>query len=204
MTAEEDKQLKVHWDEVFSAAKKQFPDLRPGYVRASEDGSATVEINGSIAGQIYERNINSIVLSKLTLKPLFKFDVRKGTFSDKFYSVQEALHFGDFGGLTLKILYTLLGLISAFLSISGFVVYLYRTEKKEQRKISPLKTTFVYCLILILVLSIIAMISMFVGYKQAATIAAYFVNGSLIAFIVYGVAQYIFRKRNPATKIVKT
>jgi uncharacterized iron-regulated membrane protein len=193
----DDAKIPVHWEQVFKTVKQEFPDLKPGYLRASEDGTATIEIHGSIEGQIYEKNINSIVLAKTSYKPLFKCDIRQRSFRDKFYSVQEALHFGDFGGLGLKILYTVLGLTSAFLSISGFVVYLYRTEKKEKRKISALKTTFLYSVLILLTLIIIAMISMFIGYRQAATVAAMIVNGSLILWIIYAFINYMIKKMKP-------
>jgi len=171
----------------------------PGYVRASEDGSATIEIHGSIAGQIYERNINALILSKKNLRPVFKFDIRNASFRDRFYSIQEALHFGDFGGLGLKILYTLLGLTSAFLSISGFVVYLYRTDKKKLRKLSPLKTTFVYSMLVLLVLALIAAISMLIGYRQAALLARWIVNLSLFGYIIYATANYFIKRKKTKT-----
>jgi uncharacterized iron-regulated membrane protein len=197
MDKKADAQTTVHWDQVFKVAKHEFPDLKPGYIRASEDGTATIEVHGSIEGQIYEKNINSIVLSKTSYKPLFKCDIRETSFRDKFYSVQEALHFGDFGGMGLKILYTVLGLTSAFLSISGFVVYLYRTEKKEKRKISPVKTTFIYSALILLILIIIALISMLIGYRQAATVAAVIINGGLIIWIVYAIINYAVKKMKP-------
>lgn len=197
MDKKADAQTAVQWDQVFKVAKHEFPDLKPGYVRASEDGTATIEVHGSIEGQIYEKNINSIVLSKTSYKPLFKCDIRERSFRDKFYSVQEALHFGDFGGMGLKILYTVLGLTSAFLSISGFVVYLYRTEKKEKRKISPVKTTFIYSALILLILIIIALISMFIGYRQAATVAAVIINGGLIIWILYAIVNYTVKKMKP-------
>jgi uncharacterized iron-regulated membrane protein len=190
----EDAGTTVHWDQVFKAVKQEFPDLNPGYMRASEDGTGTIEVHGSVDGQIYEKNINSLVLSKATYQPVYKCDLRERSFRDKFYSVQEALHFGDFGGLGLKILYTLLGLASAFLSISGFIVYLYRTDKKEKRKVSPLKTTFIYSLIILFLLIVIALISMFIGYAQASFVAGILVNGTLIVWIVYLIVRSIRRK----------
>jgi uncharacterized iron-regulated membrane protein len=202
MDKKEDAAIAVHWDTAFKVAKQEFPDLRPGYVRASEDGTATIEIHGSVDGQIYERNINSLVISKTTYKPLFKCDIRRASFRDKFYSVQEALHFGDFGGLGLKILYAVLGLTSAFLSISGFIVYLYRTDKKKKRAISPLKITFIYSILILLILIIIAMISMLIGYRQASFIAAIIVNGTLAIFIIYAIINYILKKRKPKASII--
>ncbi len=190
----DDAKIAVQWSEVFKTAQMAFPDLKPGYVRASEDGTSTIEVHGSIAGQVYEKNINSIVMAKNTYKPLYKCDIRTRSFRDKFYSIQEALHFGDYGGLGLKILYTILGLVSSFLSISGFVVYLYRTDKKEKRKMSPIKITVIYCLGVLLLLAVIALISMFIGYQIAAVIAAVIINGLLIGFIGYALINYI-RKR---------
>ena len=201
MDKKEDAKITVHWHEVFKSVKQEFPDLKPGYMRASEDGTATIAVHGSIDGQIYERNINALILSKTSYKPLFKFDIRQSTFTDKFYSVQEALHFGDFGGLGLKILYAVLGLASAFLSISGFVVYLYRTNKKEKRSISPLKTTFIYAVLILLILVLIAMISLFIGYRQAAFIAAIIVNGTLFAFIIYAIVSYLRRTKKVKANI---
>ncbi|SMD08236.1 PepSY-associated TM helix domain-containing protein [Pedobacter africanus] len=194
MDKKEDAGMVVHWDEVFKAVKQHFPELKPGYMRASEDGSATIEVHGSIEAQIYERNINALVLSKKSYQPLHKFEVAKAAFADKLYAVQEALHFGDFGGLGLKILYAVLGLTSGFLSVSGFVVYLYRTDKKKKRTISPLKTTFIYTVLILLVLIVIALISMFIGYRHAAFVAAIIVDGTLAGFIIYAIVRAILRK----------
>src|SRR5690606_25865973 len=110
---------------------------------------------------------------------------------------------GDFGGLGLKIIYAILGLISAFLSISGFVVYLCRTDKKEKRPISPLKTTFIYTMVILLVLISIALISMFIGYRQAATVAAYIINGGLIIFLLYSIWKYVFDKKAVKTNFTQ-
>lgn len=190
-----DTQTAVHWNEVFRILKQEFPELKPNYIRVSEDGTAVVEIHGSIDGQIYETNANALVISKLNYKPLYKYDVRTGTFGEKLFSVQEALHYGDFGGLGLKILYSILGLISAFLSISGFVIYLYRTDKKKSRKISPLKTTFIYSVLILLILTCIALISMFIGYNQAAALASFIVNGTLITLVVYATTRYFIKEK---------
>ena len=198
----EDAKIVVDWDKVFKAVEQNFPGLKPGYVRPSEDGTATIEVHGSIEGQVYEKNINTIVLAKNTYKPLFKFDLRNASFRDRFYSVQEALHFGDFGGLGLKILYTILGLVSAFLSISGFVVYLYRTDKKKKRKISPLKTTFIYSMLILLILTVIALISMFIGYRQASTLAGYLINGGLAIFLIFAIWRYITNKSTSKSKLI--
>ena len=199
MTAEEDKSTLIAWDEVLAAGRREFPDLKPTAMESSEDGSSTVTLVGNIKGQVYERNANVLVLTKADLKPVFKYDIREQPFSHKFYFVQEALHFGNFGGLGLKILYTILGLTSGFLSVSGFIVYLYRMNKKRQHRFSALKTTFIYCVGIVLILAVLAFISMFMGYSLAATIAAVLINGSLAILLLFWLFN-LFRKRlNPAS-----
>ena len=193
----EDKKLNVQWEDVLLASKREFPDMIPAGIRASEDGSSTLTLYGSIAGKAYERNANVLVLSKTDLKTVWKYDIRQQPLSHKFYFVQEALHFGDFGGLGLKLLYAVLGLTSGFLSISGFVIFLYRMDKKKIKKHSPLKTTFIYCAGIILILVILALISLFSGYSKAAFAAAIIINGTLIGFVLYSVGTFIGRKLNP-------
>lgn len=194
ITPEADRALAVDWTEVFNTVEKEFPELKPRHISLSGNGSATIVVRGNIPGLVYERDINTLVLSKTGYEPLFKYDVRGKPFAHKLYFVQEALHFGDFGGLLLKIVYALLGLVSGFLSISGFVVYLCRRSKK-QPDLSPVKVTFAYTMVSILFLVLIALVSLFIGYSQAATLAAIIINSILIALPVYALVRYFGAKR---------
>lgn len=194
-SAEEDRRMNINWDEAFRAAREAFPEMTISQVSPSVNGSATITFRGSIKGTVYERRANMLVLARQSLAPLYKYDVREQPWGHKFYYIQEALHFGDFGGLALKILYAILGLVSAFLSISGFVVYLCRAGKKKERVRSPLKIILVYSLIIILLLVIAALVSLFVGYAQAALGAAIFINGLLLVLICYSLVALLFKRR---------
>ncbi len=192
---EADIKTAVNWNDVLKSSHLYFPDLIPRYAVASDNGSGTVTITGNIKGLVYERNINKLVLSKADMKPLYRYDIREKPFWHKFYFVQEALHFGDYGGLALKILYSLLGLVASFLAISGFVIYLCRTEKKSKRKASALKIIFLYSMIILLLLIIIAMISTLVGYSTASFIMSVIVNTSLAAWILYFIIKPVLKKK---------
>lgn len=54
-----------------------------------------------------------------------------------------------------------------------------------------MKLTFVYSMASVLFLVVIALISLFVGYAQAATLAAILINTILIALPVYAVTRYL-------------
>lgn len=203
MEQEQDRHLSIDWKKALEAAEQEFPELITRQIVPSVNGSATLTFRGSLQGAVYERGINTLVLSKQTYEPLFKYDVRRQSFGDKFYYIQEALHFGNFGGLALKILYALLGLVSAFLSISGFVVFLCRTQNKTQRIVSPLKLTAVYSLGIVLLLIVAALVSLFIGYAQAALSAAIFINGLLIASLVYALVKFLVKRWVSARKTAK-
>lgn len=190
MEADADRALAVDWAEVFATTRREFPDLQPRYISPSTNGSGTIAVRGNIPGLVYERNINTLVISKSDYTPLFKYDIREQPPSHKLYFVQEALHFGDFGGFALKVVYAILGLVSGFLSISGFVVYLCRRKKKIP-EVNPLKLTFVYSMASILFLVLIALISLYIGYTQAATLAAILINTILVALPVYAIVRYL-------------
>jgi uncharacterized iron-regulated membrane protein len=195
MEAGADKNTTIAWPAALQAVRQQFPDLEVKTVMPSADGSGTIAFRGNIRGQAYERNANSLILSKKELKPVYKYDVRTQSVGHKFYYIQEALHFGDFGGLALKILYALLGLSSGFLSISGFVVFISRTGKKAQRKHSPLKAIFLYTSGIVLVLVLAALVSLFIGYSQAAFMMAVLLNAGLAGWVAYLVLHYLVQKR---------
>jgi uncharacterized iron-regulated membrane protein len=191
---EADRAQTIEWTKVYSAMRKEFPDLRPNDISLSTNGSNAVIIRGNIPGLVYERNINMLALSKTDYTPIMKYDVRTAPFSHKFYFVQEALHFGDFGGLGLKIIYSILGVASGFLSISGFAIYLYRRQKKVPSASNPMKVTFAYFTVIILFLVLVALVSLFIGYSLASTIAAYVINGILIGLPIYAWVRYITKQ----------
>lgn len=202
--SETDKQMEIDWDRALQVTAWEFPDLRPRVLRPSEDGSGTISIYGNVKGGIYERYINQVVLSKKDLKLLYKYDVRGKPFGHQLYFVQEALHFGDFGGLALKALYGVLGLTSGFLSISGFVVFLYRTDKRKERKSRPLKIIFIYSAGIVLLLAVIALISLLAGYAPATRIMGWIINGGLVCLVVFAIVNGIRKKlkQRQQTKMV--
>jgi uncharacterized iron-regulated membrane protein len=49
------------------------------------------------------------------------------------------LHFGNYGGLPLKIVYCLLGFTPAFLSISGFILWRKRRSVRKDKSIKRMQ-----------------------------------------------------------------
>lgn len=190
ISAQQDNKLILNWPQVFKQTKAQFPELIPRSISLSDEGSASLTIQGNIPGLVYERNINTLILDKRTTRPVYLYDVRAQPFCDKLFFVQEALHFGDFGGLAVKALYAILGLLASFLSISGFIIYLFRTEKKQKRQSGSMKIVFLGSAMIILLLSLTAMITLLFGYDLTASILAILINTLIISFLLYKLYRY--------------
>lgn len=134
LTPEEDVAHSVNYDLVYQKGRKLFPELIPAYILPSTDGSRTVTLRGDVARTAFERDSYSITFDKESLQEVHRYDIRKASTGDKLFYIQESLHFGDFGGFFLKILYAFFGITSGFLALTGFIVYLKRTERGRKEK----------------------------------------------------------------------
>ena len=140
ISKEEDIAYTVNYPEAVKMSRKLFPDLIPMSILHSKNGSRTVTVRGNVLKTAYQNNISNIVLDKKDLSELSRYDIREKSLHDKTFYIQEGLHYGDFGGIWVKVIYSFFGLTSGALSILGFVLYLERTKSKQKRKVNY-KTT---------------------------------------------------------------
>ena len=126
--------------QAFEASRILFPDLIPNFMAPSRNGNRTITIKGDVPKTAYQGNVNYIVLDKKDYSELARYDIREKSLHDKIYYAQEGLHYGDFGGIWVKVIYSFFGLTSGALSILGFILYLERTKAKQKRKVNY-KTT---------------------------------------------------------------
>ncbi|GAB3650759.1 PepSY-associated TM helix domain-containing protein [Echinicola sediminis] len=134
LTKEEDTHYALDYDAIVSKTKEEFPELQPWYIRPTTTGEGLVHVYGNVAGQVYERRSNKLVFDKADYSIEHRYNISDQDFSAKLYYVQEALHFGDYAGLPIKLFYCILALSSGFLSLSGFIIYLERIKKQRQKE----------------------------------------------------------------------
>ncbi|MCZ8094776.1 MAG: PepSY-associated TM helix domain-containing protein [Acidovorax sp.] len=120
----------VSLDTLYANAQQAAPGLQARYASLQRWGtaSASVAFTGTLQGHLLstarvEANAATGALTRV-------HDPRTQGFWSQFNGLMEPLHFGDFGGLTLKWLYFVLGMTPAFLSISGTLIWL---DSRQQR-----------------------------------------------------------------------
>jgi uncharacterized iron-regulated membrane protein len=121
----------VSLDALYAAAQQAAPGLQARYASLQRWGtaSASVAFTGSLQGHLLstarvEANTATGAITRV-------HDPRTQGFWSQFNGMMEPLHFGDFGGLTLKWLYFVLGMTPAFLSLSGTLIWL---DSRQQRR----------------------------------------------------------------------
>lgn len=176
-------------------AKAQIPEFTPTQVIPSKNGSNTIEVKGDAGHLPFEPHISKVVLDKTSLEILDVYDIREQVFLDKFYYVQEGLHFGRFGGIFLKIGYALLAFTSGVLSITGFFIYLIRKKKTAEEKDQVKKTIFIYSISTILLIIVLGLITVSIGYAYATMLMTPAVYIFLFCFISYQLFSY-WKKEN--------
>ena len=164
LTKEEDSALPLDVMAIYQKSRELFPELIPKYIIPSKDGSRTISVMGSVPRTAFERDKFLLTLDKQDLSEVHRYDIRNASLGDKVFYIQESMHFGDYGGLVLKIVYAFFGITSGFLALTGFIVYLKRTEKGRLDKprfveVKPLLLRWTYGLlaggILLIVLNLI-------------------------------------------------
>ncbi len=121
----------VSLDVLYAAAQQAAPGLQARYASLQRWGtaSASVAFTGSLQGHLL--STARVEANAVTGAITRVHDPRTQGFWSQFNGLMEPLHFGDFGGLTLKWLYFVLGMTPAFLSISGTVIWL---DSRQQRR----------------------------------------------------------------------
>lgn len=112
-----------------SAAEHEVPGLQVAWVevRGFGDSDGWLDVAGTVPG--YLGHHAHVVLDP-TLKPLRVISPAQRDLNNASLSVVYALHFGDYGGLAVKLMYFLLGLLGCLLFVSGNILWCERRSDR--------------------------------------------------------------------------
>ena len=124
--------VKTSIDGLMTKAQQTYPGFDPSYVAMPRQPESQITLYGHM-------NTNWPIHYKFS--NYLQFDPKTGNQSNSFFienqpieahllSFTYPLHFGNWGGIPIKILYCLFGLAPAILSISGFIIWWYRKNRK--------------------------------------------------------------------------
>ena len=118
-------------DAIVKKLAKEQPQFEIHLIRI-RPGSNVVGVTGRLLNdpKVYGNYYSGFTFDGATTEMLSSYFMQQMPFSQRLAKMAVPLHFGNYGGLPLKIFYCLLGLTPALLSISGFVLWRKRGRKK--------------------------------------------------------------------------
>ena len=128
-----------NYEAFLATAKTSIPGFQPMGLRPPKKGGDPVRILGHADEPAFFGKYASSVFIDASgnVKKVVNFS--QASFKDKFNACIAPLHFGNYGGILLKIVYSLLALTPGLLAASGFLIWYRRkfiTRKKKLRMAS--------------------------------------------------------------------
>lgn len=196
-TKEEDAALPFDYLKAYEASRKLFPELIPHSFLPSNNGDGIITVRGDVPRTAFERQHFQLTLDKQTLEEIHRLDIRDLSLGAKLFYIQESMHFGDWGGLILKLVYAFFGITSGFLALTGFVVYLKRTERKRKEKpkfveLKPLLLRWTAGMLGVILLLLILSLSF--GVTVPSLLVVISLYGTLIFLLIRAMMLFIKKK----------
>tara|TARA_R110002049_G_scaffold4504_3_gene31308 strand:+ start:7381 stop:8421 length:1041 start_codon:yes stop_codon:yes gene_type:complete len=105
--------------------KELYPDFSPTYIRLPKTETSPITVNGTFEGDPFylSEYFNKFILDNRNGNIISVTKVAEASVLTRLDSMISPLHFGQFGGLWIKVLYCIVGLTGPFLSVSGFIIW---------------------------------------------------------------------------------
>ncbi|MCM5662434.1 PepSY-associated TM helix domain-containing protein [Galbibacter mesophilus] len=120
--------IETSTEKLLAEIKNDYPDYKPTYLRFPTSEKGKIVVYGIFKNDpfYFSEFYNKIEADYKTGKIVTSVKIAEASIGTKLESMITPMHFGQFGGLPIKILYALVGLSGPFLSVTGFIIWLKR------------------------------------------------------------------------------
>jgi len=122
-------------DEIIRVAQKAYPDLKIESVSFPSRPGTAIRVTGSGSNPIVRRRANAVFIDPGTLDVLHVRKAKDLPALQWTNQIVDPLHFGNFGGMTVKLIYFVFGLFMTALSVSGVWLTWKRLKSRGATKI---------------------------------------------------------------------
>lgn len=128
-------------DTLLSQAAKMHPEFQVTYLRFPSAAEGKLLLLGRLRSDpsYYGRTYSNIAVNCQTGAIDGITLLRDKPFVDRILTVLQPLHFGDYAGIWVKLLYTIGGLLPGILAVSGFMVWRQRNRSTTPSRIRHVK-----------------------------------------------------------------
>ncbi|WP_266204328.1 PepSY-associated TM helix domain-containing protein [Pontibacter kalidii] len=124
-------------DAALAEARAAYPDFEITYLRFPVNEEGKIQLLGRLHSDpsYYGRFYSKLQADYTTGELGAPYFVRDQPWLDRFLTSLHPIHFGDFAGLFVQLLYAFFGLMPGILSISGFAIWYYRQPQQEPKPV---------------------------------------------------------------------
>lgn len=118
-------------DEMISAAGNTYPEFNVTYVRFPLTAESKLLLLGHLKSDpaYYGKFYSNVAIDHRTGKIEGITLLKDKPPLDKFLTILQPLHFGDYAGIWVKLIYTIGGLLPGILAVSGYVIWRLRKRR---------------------------------------------------------------------------
>jgi uncharacterized iron-regulated membrane protein len=127
-------ELKISLEKLIAKAGEELPEFVPYSITVPSDSMAPITITGGVkdTNPLSSAYSSFVSFNQHTGEIVTVYDIRRQAFTSQLDKSMYPLHFGNYGGILIKILYSVLGLTPSFLAITGFLLW-WRQGKKSKK-----------------------------------------------------------------------
>lgn len=128
--------VEVSLDHLIEKARETYPGFDPFYIEIPDKIDGKIMFFGHMNTDLpihYEFS-NYVAYDPHTGEESKSFFIKDQPFYMDLLSITYPLHFGDWGGILIKIIYSLFGIAPAILTITGFIIWRQRNQRTRKRK----------------------------------------------------------------------
>ncbi|WP_082331989.1 PepSY-associated TM helix domain-containing protein [Mangrovimonas xylaniphaga] len=127
-------QVTISIEESLKTITDNYPDFTPSYLRFPKTKEAPITVNGTFDSDpfYYSKYFNKILIDSNTGAISSVTKVSEASLLTRLDSMVSPLHFGQYGGMFIKLLYCFIGLSGPFLSVTGFIIWKQKRKKSKK------------------------------------------------------------------------
>jgi uncharacterized iron-regulated membrane protein len=119
------------YDNIFNTITINYPEAKIKTIREKTKDSPFIEVKLDFHNPLISDGASKLYIDKEKQQIVYDFDVRSASFGAQLFYSQKPLHFGTFSGVWSKIIFSIFGLSSGILFITGFIVWKGRNRKAK-------------------------------------------------------------------------
>lgn len=114
-------------------ALNEWDDFIPTMIWIRNFGSENMklQIDGSLHSSKSFVSTGRVIYDVFSGEEVSKVNPNNPNYTENFYSLTQRLHYANFGGLLIKLIYFLMALVTCFVIISGVLIWLEARDKKN-------------------------------------------------------------------------